>query len=308
MDGNSLIEFISNNVDPFVTAVGSVTGAIFTAIFLRNKTATTEFEKIKAGKFDEVTEDLLKNGKMTYTEFYKAKNFLKIAKKADAEYAQKSHGERTSPYDFDWFIRFYEAVGNISNEEMQNIWARILAGEINKPHTYSLRTIETLKNLSQEEAELFQEICSHCISHGQALFIPHYDKYLEKCGIPFSAILYLSELGLISSDSMLVLKLPIDSTPKIAFINNDLLITLSSPGKSTPLNDIRQFPLSAVGHELATLVDGNTSDEEFITFAKEIRRNTSLDVGVHKIVSIDGDDIQYHSDNILEQDEPSSNP
>lgn len=307
MTGNDIIEFLSENASSLVTAVGPVAGAFFTAIFLRNNTATTEFEKVQAGMFKEVAEELLKSGKMTYTEFYKANNFLKIAEKADEEFAKSPHNKRTEPYNFDWFVRFYEATGNISDEELQNWWARILAGEINKPHTYSLRTIEILKNMSQEEAELFQEICSHCISHGQALFIPHYDKYLEKCGISFSVVLYLSELGLISSDSMLLLKIPVDSTPKIAFINNDLLITLSSSGKSTLMNDIRQFPLSAVGHELATLVGWNASDEEFITFAKEIRSNTSLDVGVHKIISIDGDDVQYHSDKILEQDELSSN-
>lgn len=70
---------------------------------------------------------------MTYTEFYKAKNFLKIAKKADTHYSQKQQDRNYNFYDFDWFMRFYEAVGNISDDDMQDIWARILAGEINNP-------------------------------------------------------------------------------------------------------------------------------------------------------------------------------
>ena len=151
-----------------------------------------------------------------------------IAEKADKEYSSNSQAESAECYDFDWFVRFYEAVGNISNDQMQNIWARILAGEINKPNTYSLRTIEVLKNISQQEAELFRKICSRCIVAGTHRFLPHYDEYLGKSQITFSEILYLSELGLISSDSMLVIKVPIDKAPGIVMMNNDLLMVASS--------------------------------------------------------------------------------
>ena len=63
-------------------------------------------------------------------------------------------------YDFDWFIRFYEAVGNISNQEMQEKWAKILAGEISKPASFSLSTIDALKNMGQKDAILFEKICN----------------------------------------------------------------------------------------------------------------------------------------------------
>lgn len=299
MNGNDVILFLSENIETLVTAVGPIAGAIFTAIFLRNNTATKEFEKVKAGKLGEVAEDLLKTGKMTYTEYYKANNFLKIAEKADKEYSKIPHSKKADRYNFDWFVRFYEAAGNISNEQMQSIWAKILAGEISKPNTYSLRTIEVLKNLSQQEAELFEKICSHCICTGSNLFLPHYDKYLETCQISFGEILCLSELGLISSDSMLVLKMPIDMTPGILFINRDLLITVSANDENNKVLEIRQFPLTGVGKELSTLVAGSTTDDEFITFAKEINTNESISIAVHRLVSIEGNVIKYNSANLL---------
>ena len=299
MNGNELIALLSENIGTFATAVGPIAGAVFTSIFLRHNTTTKEFEKVKAGRLGEVAEDLLKSGKMTYTEFYKANNFLKIVEKADKEYSKGPNFEGENSYDLDWFIRFYEAVGNISNEQMQSIWAKILAGEINKPNAYSLRTIEILKNLSQQEAELFGKICSHCICMGQQLFLPHYDNYLEKCQITFGEVLYLSELGLISSDSMLVFKIPIDVTPRILFVNRELIITVSATDANIKVLEVRQFPLTGVGIELSTLVEESTTDEEFISFAKEINTNASININVHRIVSIEGDEIKYNSVNLL---------
>ena len=37
------------------------------------------------------------------------------------------------------------AVGTVSNEEMQEIWAKLLASEINAPKSISYKTIELLK-------------------------------------------------------------------------------------------------------------------------------------------------------------------
>lgn len=78
MTGTEIIQFVANNVSTFFSPVNVIAGSLFTAIFLRKNTATQEFEKIKAGKFQEVADELLESGKMTYTEFYKANNFLRF--------------------------------------------------------------------------------------------------------------------------------------------------------------------------------------------------------------------------------------
>ena len=83
MNGTEIIALLSNGLETMSSAVAPVAGALFTAIFLRHNTKTDEFEKIKAGQFEEVANDLLMSGKMTYTEYYKANNFLAVAKKAE---------------------------------------------------------------------------------------------------------------------------------------------------------------------------------------------------------------------------------
>lgn len=133
MNETEIISYLAANAPALLTGVGPIIGSLITVLFLRKNTATSEFEKIKSGKFDEVLEELLASGQITYTELYKANNFLNIAKKADAYYSQKELTEHQGCIEFDWLIRYYEAAGNISDENMQDMWAKILAGEIESP-------------------------------------------------------------------------------------------------------------------------------------------------------------------------------
>jgi hypothetical protein len=100
MNGMEIITYLGNNLSAITTPIAAVAGSIFTVVFLRKNTATQEFEKIKAGKFKEVAEDLLNAGEMTHMEFYKANNFLQIAKKADSYYKEHPKSEEKATYDF----------------------------------------------------------------------------------------------------------------------------------------------------------------------------------------------------------------
>ena len=242
MNGTEIIAFLSSGLKTMSSAVGPVAGALFTAIFLRHNTKTDEFEKIKAGKFKEVADDLLASGKMTYTEYYKASNFLTVAQKADQYYQEQPRSDEQGTYDFDWFVRFFEAAGNVSDDTMQNLWAKILAGEIAQPSTFSLKTIDVVRNLSKKDAELFIKICSHSfVSSGTNCFLPNEDEYLETVGITYADIMKLSEIGLMFNDGLISLSMSISSEPRILVNSHSLIMVMaSSSGKPEEAN-IRQL-------------------------------------------------------------------
>lgn len=300
MNGTEIITFHSQNLSTIGSAVGAVSGAIFTAIFLRHNTSIKEFERIKAGHFKEVADELLTAGKMSYTEYYKANNFLKVAKKADEYFSEIQPVDKFEAYDFDWFVRFYEAVGNISNDEMQGLWAKILAGEISHPTTYSLRTIDVLKNLSMKEANLFATISSHAIALSNNYFLPNYDEYLERCGIRYHDIMKLSEQGLIYNDALIVLNVPTNKEKNLLFANENLVMTHSTSDEATKLFKIKQYPFTEVGKEIAALKKKNTSDDDLICFAKVLRQeNKKIDIGVHAINHRTEESIIYNLENLL---------
>ena len=65
--------------------------------------------------------------------------------------------------DHDWTARFFNDVQDVSSEEMQSLWTKVLAGEVERSGSTSIRTLGILKGLDQSTALLFQKFCSVCI-------------------------------------------------------------------------------------------------------------------------------------------------
>lgn len=271
MDGNALILCLQNGLET-ASKVGPIVGAIFAAIFLRKNTKDAEFEKLKAGKFREVADRLLASGYMTYTEFYKAANFLHVAELADQVFKQdyQNKADENQKYDFDWYMRFYDIVGNISDEEMQAIWARILAGEIHRKGTYSLQLLDILKNFTQKQAELYNRVCSHCFISGDNVYIPNDNEYLQFANITYQDILDLDALGLINSSGTTFLSVKVQPD-RPALFGNDMLrmvIEYNGQGNATQEFSFLQFPFTSAGRELITLIGKHGSEKDFLYFVK----------------------------------------
>ena len=63
-----------------------------------------------------------------------------------------------APVNEDWTTRFFEESQDISDDEMQQIWARILAGEITRPGSFAPRTLRAVRDLTKGDAELFAKL------------------------------------------------------------------------------------------------------------------------------------------------------
>lgn len=71
-------------------------------------------------------------------------NLQRIALQAEEQARQM--GDKTlsdEPIEPDWLNRWRENAQDVSVEHMQNLWARILAEEINAPGSYSMGTLES---------------------------------------------------------------------------------------------------------------------------------------------------------------------
>ena len=112
--------------------------------------------------------------------------------------------------DHDWTARFFNEVQDVSSDEMRAIWAKILAGEVEKPGSTSARTLTILKNLDRNSARLFNTLCSVCVSlrrDGNVVLdarVPSMggepaQNSLQKYGLPFPSLNILNEYGLITS-------------------------------------------------------------------------------------------------------------
>lgn len=171
--------------------------------------------------------------------------------------------------DNDFFWNTIEYAKSVSNEEMQELIAKIIAGEYNKPGTYSMSTLQTIKMLGKNELELFERVCSLLVDVEQ---IPQ-----ELFSLPDSARDLMHELhvdfGSLQTLQGLGLFLPNKMKTTLQYLKNQNF-TLTYFDKSisfTPENeDIFKisspdfYGLSSVGKQLLKHLNPQYNEKYFI--------------------------------------------
>lgn len=71
-----------------------------------------------------------------------------------------AHGAEVPPIDDDWLDQFRRLASSKSNAEIQAILGRILAGEAQKPGSFSPITLDVIAKLDQNIARAFEQIAS----------------------------------------------------------------------------------------------------------------------------------------------------
>ncbi|MBU2871437.1 TIGR03899 family protein [Colwellia sp. E2M01] len=62
--------------------------------------------------------------------------------------------------DLDWFNRYITLSEEVSNPTMQDLWAKILAGELTKPGSFSYKALKVFRDMSIQDAKLLAKACS----------------------------------------------------------------------------------------------------------------------------------------------------
>ena len=143
---------------------------------------------IDTSNFEEIAKRA--SSRLAYQEITKQQNIEAVADNAYQE-LQGTDSVSSDPVDPDWMFRFFNSVENISNVDMQKIWGRILAGEIQSPNRYSYRTLEKLRNITTEEAQLFQKVAALSLTNGNHKFLLNDDSLMNKYGIYESMKIFL---------------------------------------------------------------------------------------------------------------------
>lgn len=160
---------------------------------------------IKNNQLSNAVNEMIKCGYMSYTELFGFKNVIKIVEKAEKFYEQQNNNndKQENQLNFDWFIRFYDLAKNISNEEFQILWAKVLASEIRKPGNVSYSLLHTLYMMESYQANVFKSIVRFSLFDGvknlahPLIFLSSNIKPYENSNITFEGLKELERLGLI---------------------------------------------------------------------------------------------------------------
>lgn len=186
------------------------------------------------------------------------------------------------PVNPDWAARFFDYVKNCSDDDVKQIWSRILAGEVKTPGSYSYRTLDALRNMTKYDAELLVKYADRVVLGG-----------LLSHDIPVMELTHFAEAGFLN-ETHLNRYLDIEANDSIiVYSNNDYLILASNAGAKKRLQ-CDFHALTLVGKELYPLVSIGNNRETAMKICEQCKHNFhSSDFSLHRIFEKNGNTYRY---------------
>ena len=175
----------------------------------------------------------------------------------------------------DWLNRFFSIVEEVSDEYMQKLWAQILAGEVKRPKSYSLRTLELLKNLSPKEAEYINTASGYLIDDIHLCTNNLFGADVMICS-------KMDELGIICGEQMAYKYFANAGEPRNIVIGNNAYCLRVYPNAQLHI-PIRCYQITTVGKEIFSLA--NTDSLKFaLKLAKHFDTESVSKVELFRII------------------------
>ena len=258
---------LSKPADTLVKKVSNAVGGLFAPYQVKRMAkAEAEAAMIKAQSEIEVT-DLHRRAvhRWIEEEAQRQKNMEGITAKALPQLDETADPDSV---ENDWIVNFFDKSRIVSDNEMQDLWSRVLAGEANTPGTYSKRTVNFLSDLDKTDAELFAKLCGYgwMIGHVVPLVFDFEAEIYNKHEIYFDSVSHLESIGLVQLNSTGFLR---QHLPRKFFVHyyGDP-ITLEMPEDADNQLEIGNVLLTKIGQELAPICDSSPV-EGFPDYVKE---------------------------------------
>lgn len=231
-------------------------------------------KEISEGNFD-IDQSLVERTerRILYKELKKQNNIENIVQVA-ADQLKTEKEVSQDPVDEDWTNRFFNYAEDVTSKEMQKLWGRILAGEIKRPNSYSLRTLEFIRNLTKEEASIFSKIGSCAIFSSGKYFIN--EEFIKShFNVTLDEILILKELVLLNTNE-LELKFTNEKGADLIFKSGDkgLLAKRTEIGQEKRL---KATVFTKLGTELLSLLSLSYKEQMFVEIKKKLEDNEKVE-------------------------------
>jgi len=206
MGGNPLIKLdeLTKPATVLIEKISDAVGGIFKPYqVIRLAKAEAEAEQIRAESQIQIT-DLHRRAMHRFLEeeARKQSNIEEITYRALPLLEERARPQELGD---DWIANFFDKSRIISDPQMQELWAGVLAREANGPGTFSRKTVNILSDLEKSDADLFTMVYGFAweLEHVPTpiVFDVHAEIY-NRCDIHFRPLAHLESLGLIRFDNI----------------------------------------------------------------------------------------------------------
>ena len=176
----------------------------------------------------------------------------------------------------DWIMNFFDKCRMVSDDDMQQVWAGILAGEANNPGSFSRRTVNLVADLDKRDADLFKSLCGFAwmIEDVTPLVFDAYADMYNRNGITFESLGQLESLGLIRYNGIGGFEIHNFREKTSAFYYGKPVV-LEFPNDDDNKLSVGTTLLTQSGEELA-LICGSTPVEGFFEYVYDRWAGQSL--------------------------------
>lgn len=281
---------VTLGLDKLVEAVANATGltALGTIINARGEANAQAYLAKKKAQTDAEVEILRLQGEEKVAQYVLARNIQKvenveeIVSKAKQQFTADEQVPE-EPVEQDWMNRFLNIAEEISDKDMQDIWGRILAGEIKKPKSYSLRTLEVMRNMSKDEAMSLMKASTFQVALDLVSTEPFALGLMEQIS--------LEDIGVVCGDE-LVRTFTIPTSGTISFeLNRKARINVYAPaGIKIKFKGLK---LTKAGQEIFTLIQEHDYDKFYTNLSNAIKKSGATKVTINEINSWNGSQYEY---------------
>ena len=211
----------------------------------------------------------------------KVENVGGILSKAEQQF---SPDEQVSnePVDKDWMTRFLNIAEEVSDNEMQELWARVLAGEVKQPKSYSLRTLEVLKNISKEEADIIVKTAVYVYELNYIC--------IEDFALNLNDKILLDDLGIVCGED-LIHTVSLNEKKRNFPVNHNIVFNVYADANIK--FDIQCIKMTKAGSEIMRLVQDIDYQKFLQSLASKIKNQGATKITYNKIIKWEGSKYTY---------------
>ena len=198
---------------------------------------------------------------------------------------EKTHAKKKQPnasslgVEGGFLLNFLDKCKTVTDADMQDLWASILAKESDIPGSFSQLTINSLENFRKQDAEWFISLCGYVCEINTEKIPLIRDVNHEVCtknGINIEVLEHLCALNVIESDSFFFgsrgttkPSVPrLNSGESISILYFDKKLDYVNDGEKTTSMDLGIITFTSIGKELLSICDYKQVDG-FIEYLKQ---------------------------------------
>ncbi|NHQ59832.1 DUF2806 domain-containing protein [Chlorobium sp. BLA1] len=298
------IDFKSSTIEKFIDVVAAAIGNLSAPYLLRKMAEARGQEMFKIAESIDKTVQIIGDN---YEVKYEAENFQITPTKKDElvinprlqriesrlnvieEQRQKNIDKITiyglleaarisetsnEKIDRDWLNQFINVSQDVSSDQMQEVWGKILAREISNPGSFSLRSLEVLRTISRQEAEIFRKMVQFVFCVDNYRYIFHDHTIYNGTGDGWNDYVLMREIGLFTPG---IFGVNFRSSPNcnLVFKHGHLSFKIIA-SKDTDFH-LNGYPLSVVGRELVKLIQITPDSDYFDRVKAEVSEKDGLE-------------------------------